>query len=326
MKSILLAVVAVVTVIALPACAASHRAAPARAPAPASALRQASEQAPPPKEATAKESTARALALPAGPAAPAAPVTPEVILATTTSTQDTGLLDVLLPVFERQTGYRVKPIAVGTGQALALGARGEADVVLVHAPDSERTWMAEGNGASRLLVMHNDFVLTGPASDPAGVKGRTDAQAAFAQIARAGALFVSRGDNSGTHQAELAIWRAARVEPRGKSWYQESGQGMGATLNIADEKRAYTLTDRSTYLARRSTLQLRVLVAGSPELLNVYHVMPVSQARFPRVNAPGGQAFASFMTSREAQNAIAAYGRDRYGEPLFFADAGKPDN
>ncbi|CAA9295051.1 MAG: Tungstate ABC transporter, substrate-binding protein [uncultured Chloroflexi bacterium] len=255
----------------------------------------------------------------------ARPGNEEVILATTTSTQDSGLLDVLVPVFERQTGYRVKPIAVGTGQSLALGARGEADVVLVHAPEAEVAWMAEGNGTSRLLVMHNDYVVVGPAEDPARTKGEHAAPAAFARIAQTGAPFVSRGDNSGTHAAELAIWKAGAVEVKGRPWYQESGQGMGATLNIANEKRAYTLTDRSTYLARRATLQLDVLTEGSKELLNVYHVMPVNPQKFTHVNAQGGQAFAAFMVSREAQETIATFGIDRYGQPLFFADAGKPE-
>jgi tungstate transport system substrate-binding protein len=248
----------------------------------------------------------------------------EVILATTTSTQDSGLLDVLIPMFEKQTGYQVKPIAVGTGQSLALGARGEADVVLVHAPDSEKTWMAEGNGTARLLVMHNDYVVVGPADDPAKAKGAAAADA-LKRIAQAGAPFISRGDNSGTHQAELAIWKAAGVEAKGQAWYQESGQGMGATLNIANEKGGYTLTDRSTFLARRATLQLAILVEGSKELLNVYHVMPVNQQKFPTVNVAGGQAFADFMVSREAQEAVKSYGMDRYGQPLFFADAGKRD-
>lgn len=249
----------------------------------------------------------------------------DVILATTTSTQDSGLLDVLVPLFERQTGYRVKPIAVGTGQSLELGARGEADVVLVHAPESERAWMVQGNGTARLLVMHNDFVIVGPANDPAGVKELRRAADAFQRIARSQAPFISRGDNSGTQQAELALWKAAGLAPQGQGWYQEAGQGMGATLNIANEKRAYTLSDRSTYLARRATLQLDVLTEGSPELLNVYHVMPVNPAKFPKVNVAGGQAFAAFMVSREAQQAIGAYGVDRYGQPLFFADAGRSD-
>jgi tungstate transport system substrate-binding protein len=249
----------------------------------------------------------------------------EIILATTTSTQDSGLLDVLVPEFERATGYRVKPIAVGTGQALTLGARGEADVVLVHAPDSERTWMAEGNGVSRLLVMHNDYVLVGPAADPAGVRGAPSAAEALKRIAAKGATFVSRGDNSGTHQLETAVWKSTGSDSKGQSWYLEAGQGMGATLNIASEREGYTLTDRGTFLARRSSLSLQVLVEGSAELLNVYHVMPVSAGKFPRVNQAGGEAFAAFMVSREAQATIEKFGVDKYGQPLFFPDAGKPE-
>ncbi|CAA9268930.1 MAG: Tungstate ABC transporter, substrate-binding protein [uncultured Chloroflexi bacterium] len=198
-------------------------------------------------------------------------------------------------------------------------------MVLVHAPESEVQWMAEGNGTARLLVMHNDFVVVGPADDPARVRGERAAPAALGWIAQAGAPFISRGDQSGTHQAELAIWRAAAVDARGRPWYQESGQGMGATLNIANEKRGYTLTDRSTYLARRGALQLDVLVEGSKELLNVYHVMPVNPQKFAHVNAAGGQAFAAFLVSREAQESIAAFGVAQYGQPLFFADAGKAE-
>lgn len=248
-----------------------------------------------------------------------------VILATTTSTQDSGLLDVLLPLFERRTGYRVKPIAVGSGQALVLGARGKADVVLVHAPEAERRWMAEGNGTERLLVMHNDFVIVGPPDDPAAVRGTVSAEDAFRRIARARSLFISRGDESGTHERESAIWKAAGIAPGGQSWYQQAGQGMGATLNIASEKRAYALADRGTYLARRATLQLTVLVEGIGALLNVYHVMPVNAEKFPHVNGSGGRALAAFLVSREAQDVIARFGLDIYGQPLFVADAGRTE-
>lgn len=247
----------------------------------------------------------------------------DLILATTTSTQDSGLLDVLVPLFEHQTGYRVKPIAVGSGQALALGARGEADVLLVHAPEAERAWVARGYGTERLLVMHNDFVLVGPPEDPAQVRGHTQVAAALRRIAEERAPFISRGDESGTHQLERALWQAAGLEPRGQSWHVEAGQGMGATLNIANERRAYTLADRGTYLARRGTLQLDVVLEGAPELLNVYHVLVVDPARFPRVNALGGRAFAAFLVSREAQDVLASFGVERYGQPLFVADAGK---
>jgi tungstate transport system substrate-binding protein len=273
------------------------------------------------------------LASPAGgaPAAAARPDNPEVILATTTSTQDSGLLDVLVPLFERASGYRLKPIAVGTGQALALGERGEADIVLVHAPDAERAWMAAGHGTERLLVMHNDFVLVGPPSDPAGLRGAPTAAEALRRIATTRAPWISRGDQSGTHLVEQRLWQTvgldasgiARPDPRGHSWYQEAGQGMGQTLNIASEKRAYTLADRGTWLARRGTLELAILVEGEQDLLNVYHVMPVNPAKSPRINAAGGQAFATWLVGPEAQAAIGEYGRDRFGQPLFFPDAGR---
>jgi tungstate transport system substrate-binding protein len=245
----------------------------------------------------------------------------EVILATTTSTQDSGLLDVLIPMFEHRTGYEVKPIAVGSGQALALGARGEVDVLLAHAPDAELTWMAEGNGTARLRVMHNDYVLLGPSEDPAHVRSERDASAALSRVARSRVPFISRGDNSGTHQAELALWRAAGTDPQAQPWYQQTGQGMGATLNVASEKRAYTLVDRGTYLARRATVQLEILIEGSADLRNVYHVLPVNPTKFPRVNGPGGQAFALFLLSDDAQAAIASFGVDRVGQPFFFVGA-----
>jgi tungstate transport system substrate-binding protein len=251
----------------------------------------------------------------------------EVILATTTSTQDSGLLDVLLPIFEARTGYHVKPISVGTGAALALGARGEADVVLVHAPESERRWMADGYGTQRLLVMHNDFVILGPPSDPAGIKGQASVSVALQRVAQRGAAWVSRDDNSGTHQLEQQLWRAAGLAPAGQPWFIAAGQGMGATLVIADQKDAYTLSDRGTFLARRGSLRLEIMVSGDQHLLNVYHVMPVNAARFPAlpINAPGGQAFARFLVSPEAQAIIADFGKDRFGEPLFFPDAGKSE-
>jgi tungstate transport system substrate-binding protein len=202
-------------------------------------------------------------------AAPAAPTAvprsgsdQEIILATTTSTQDSGLLDVLVPLFEQQTGYQVKTVSVGTGAALALGARGEADVVLVHAPDSEKQWMAQDTGTARLLVMHNDFVLVGPPEDPAKVKGTPLAVDAMKKVANALAPFVSRGDNSGTQQAELALWKQAQRDPKGQPWYVESGTGMGQTLTIADQKRAYTLTDRATWLAWTGKIDLPILVEG----------------------------------------------------------------
>ncbi len=249
----------------------------------------------------------------------------EVILATTTSTQDTGLLDVLIPLFEQRTGYRVKTISVGTGAALALGARGEADVVLVHAPAAEAQWMAQGYGTERLLVMHNDFVLVGPAADPARIKGLASAVEALKRIAAAQAPFVSRGDNSGTNQLELALWKQAGLDPKGQSWYVQSGTGMGQTLTIADQKQAYTLSDRGTWLAWRQKIALPILVEKDPVLLNVYHVMPVNPARFPnvKINAAGGKAFADFLVDPATQRLIGEFGKDKYGESLFVPDAGK---
>ncbi|MGH7378301.1 MAG: substrate-binding domain-containing protein, partial [Candidatus Methylomirabilales bacterium] len=254
----------------------------------------------------------------------AAPQARTILLATTTSTQDSGLLDVLVPLFEKKTGYTVKTIAVGTGQSLALGARGEVDVVLAHAPELERRYVAEGSLTNRRPVMHNDFILVGPPADPAGVQETKRAAEALKRIAARQARFVSRGDNSGTHNKEQALWKAAAVAPKG-SWYLESGQGMGTTLVIASEKDAYTLTDRGTYLAFRKRLRLTILLEGDAPLLNLYHVMEVNPARHPKVNAEGGKAFADFLVSAEAQEVIRSFGVDRYGQPLFFPDAGKPE-
>lgn len=252
----------------------------------------------------------------------------EIILATTTSTRDSGLLDVLVPLFQQQTGYQVKTVSVGTGAALALGARGEADVVLVHAPEAEKQWLGQGNGTERLLVMHNDFVLVGPEGDPAKLKGMPTARDALKKLADVKAPFISRGDSSGTHQLERALWKAAGLEPRGQTWYVESGTGMGQTLTIADQRQGYTLADRATWLAWRDRVQLPIVVEGDATLLNVYHVMPVNPARFPNVpiNAAGGKAFADFLVAPETQRVIGEFGRDRYGQGLFVPDAGKPES
>jgi len=244
-----------------------------------------------------------------------------VILSTTTSTQDSGLLDVLVPLFERQTGYTVKTIAVGTGQALALAARGEADVVLAHAPALEKKYVDEGKMLDRRLVMYNDFVIIGPADDPAKVKGTKKAADAMKAIAGSGSRFVSRGDNSGTHVLEKSLWKLAGVEPQG-GWYIEAGQGMGATLGIADDRKAYTLTDRGTYLAFQKRVRLPILVEGDRPLLNVYSVMKVNPSNGPKVNAAGGAAFADFMVSPDTQKIIKTYGADKYGQALFVPVAG----
>ncbi|MBI4317666.1 MAG: substrate-binding domain-containing protein [Chloroflexi bacterium] len=250
---------------------------------------------------------------------------PQLILATTTSTQDSGLLDLLIPLFGKQTGYRVKPIAVGSGQAIAMGERAEADVLLVHAPDAEQKFMQAGHGADRRLIMHNDFVLVGPPSDTAGVKGKKTAREALRGIAAAKAPFFSRADESGTHQLEKKLWKEAGLEPAGQEWYRQSGQGMGATLNVASEKNGYTLTDRATYLSTRKNLSLAILLEGDTSLLNVYHVITVNPQKSPKINVAGARAFAAFMVAPETQAAIGKFGTDRFGEPLFFPDADKND-
>jgi tungstate transport system substrate-binding protein len=251
----------------------------------------------------------------------------DIILATTTSTQDSGLLDVLVPLFQQQTGYQVKTVSVGTGAALALGARGEADVVLVHAPVSEVQWMAQGNGTERLLVMHNDFLIVGPAEDLAKIKGETDALVALKKIADAKAPFVSRGDNSGTQQLELSLWQKVNITPKGQPWYIESGTGMGQTLTIADQRQAYTISDRATWLSFSGRIQLPILVERDPVLLNVYHVMPINPGKFPNIpiNRAGGKAFADFMVTPDTQKVIGEFGKDKYGEALFVPDAGKSE-
>jgi len=259
------------------------------------------------------------------PAEPVAPANPNLILATTTSTQDSGLLDVLVPMFEEQTGYTVQTVAVGTGAALKMAEEGNADVLLVHAPASEQALMDAGWGKDRMLVMHNDFVIVGPADDPAGIKGLTTAAEAFQMVADAGANFVTRGDDSGTNKMEISLWGKTSVNPEGREWYFDSGQGMGATLTITSEKQAYTLTDRATYLANKSNLSLEILVEGDAALLNVYHVITVNPDKWPKSNYDGAIAFANFMTSAETQNVIKEFGVDKFGQPLFFPDADKTD-
>jgi tungstate transport system substrate-binding protein len=248
----------------------------------------------------------------------------EVILATTTSVQDAGLLDVIVPLFEKESGYRLKAVAVGTGQALAMAARGEADVVLAHAPEAEKKYLAEGALVNRRLVMHNMFLLAGPAADPAKVKGSANAIAALKKIAEAKATFVSRGDDSGTDKLEKKLWAQAGIKPAGE-WYVEAGQGMGRTLSIAGEKQAYVISDRATYLAFQKTTGLAVLLEGDPAFLNVYHVMEVNPEKFPKVNAKGGKAFADFLLSARVQDLLKTFGVDKYGEALFHPDAGKTE-
>jgi tungstate transport system substrate-binding protein len=245
-----------------------------------------------------------------------------VILATTTSTQDTGLLDVLVPMFEKESGYQVKTISVGSGQAMKMGEKGEADVLLVHSPDAEKKFMTDGFGATRRLVMHNDFVILGPAADPAKIKGAKAADA-MKRIAQANALFASRGDNSGTNAKEKGLWKVAGINPEGQKWYQQTGLGMGQTLNVAAEKKSYVLTDRATYLSLKKGLGLEILVEGDGKLLNIYHVIELNPLKSPKINVPGGKAFADFMVTKKTQEIIGRFGVDKFGAPLFFPDAGK---
>ena len=256
-----------------------------------------------------------------------APVTAQssvVILSTTTSTQDSGLLEVLVPMFEKQSRLTVKTISVGTGQALALAARGEADVTLAHAPALEKKYVEDGKMRNRRLVMYNDFVIIGPEDDPARIKGLPKAADALKRIAATGARFVSRGDKSGTHLLEQGLWKQVGIEPAAP-WYIESGQGMGATLGIANDRRAYTITDRGTYLAFGKRITLPVLVEKDRPLLNIYSVMEVNPANGPRVNTAGGRAFADFMLTPEVQAVIRTFGMERYGQALFVPFAGKKD-
>jgi tungstate transport system substrate-binding protein len=239
-----------------------------------------------------------------------------MILATTTSTRDSGLLDVLVPAFERTSTCGVKTLAVGSGEALELGERGDADVLLVHSPAAEQAYMRAGHGRSRQPVMHNDFVLVGPPSDPARIRGAPDATAALRRIARARARFASRGDESGTNAKELELWKDAGVEPRG-AWYFETGQGMGETLTIASQKRAYTLSDRGTFLATKH-LDSRVLTEGGRELRNPYHVIVVKGSK---VNLACAERFSRWLTSPGTQRTIARFGVKEYGRRLFVPDA-----
>src|SRR5680860_969016 len=250
------------------------------------------------------------------------PANPNIILATTTSTQDSGLLAALIPVFEQKTGYKVKTIAVGTGAALAMGDKGNADVLLVHAPSSEQKLVDNKSAINYQLVMHNDFVIVGPATDPAKVKETKTVVDAFKGIAASPSIFVSRGDDSGTDKMEKTLWTKANIKPV-EANYQSTGQGMGATLTIASEKAAYTLTDRATFLSTQKNLKLEIVLQGDASLLNIYHVMQVNPEKFPKINADGAKAFVDFMTNADTQTLIGTFGKDKYGEALFFPDAGK---
>jgi len=240
----------------------------------------------------------------------------QMILATTTSTQDSGLLDELTPLFQEESGCSVKTIAVGSGQALELGEKGDADVLLVHSPEAEQEYMDGGHGVSREAVMHNDFIVVGPGDDPAGINGERSAAEAFTRIAKAEASFASRADESGTNTKELSLWDAAGIEPKG-SWYIETGQGMGETLTIASQKQAYTLCDRGTFLAT-GNLDVERLVEGGEDLLNAYHVIVV---KGEGVNLDCAQEYSAWIVSPETQRRIGRFGVAEYGEPLFVADA-----
>ncbi len=245
-----------------------------------------------------------------------------IILATTTSTQDSGLLDVLVPLFEKETGVEVKVIAVGTGAALEMSAKGDADVALTHALTSEKKYVDSGDLVEGQLVMHNDFILVGPKDDPAKVKSAKDLNAAMAAIAPVGP-FISRGDNSGTHTKELALWKAAGIDIATVKNREETGQGMGATLNVADQKKGYTLTDRATYLALKKNLALEVVFEGAAPLLNIYHVYVVNPEKHSGVKAAQARAFVAFMVAPETQAVIEDFGKAEFGESLFVPDAGK---
>lgn len=242
--------------------------------------------------------------------------TGDVILATTTSTADTGLLDSLAPLFKTETGYTLKPIAVGSGAALELGEKGEADVLLVHSPAAEAEFMDNGFGTERRTVMYNDFVIVGPASDPADVADATGAADAMQRIADSAAPFVSRGDDSGTHALEKKLWAAIDLTPAG-DWYTEAGSGMGDTLNIANEREAYTISDRGTFLSLKDRLDLDVLVEGDPALLNIYHVILTNPANGQHIDTAGGEAFLEFLLEPSTQEFVGTFGLDEFGEPLF---------
>ncbi len=257
-----------------------------------------------------------------------------LVLATTTSTNDSGLLAEILPTFEAEFGYAVDVVAVGTGQALALGENGDADVLLVHARSREDAFVEAGYGVNRQDVMYNDFVIVGPMADPAGVTGLADVAAALTQIAESESLFISRGDNSGTHIKEQSLWQATALplveneslsetalRPAGE-WYQSVGQGMGATLTVANEQQAYTLSDRATYLAREAEgLDLTILVEGDTRLFNPYGVIAINPERHPTVNFEGATAFIEWLTTVETQQAISEYGIEQFGQPLFYPDS-----
>lgn len=246
----------------------------------------------------------------------------EITLATTTSTQDTGLLDKLVPEFEKKYNIKVKVVAVGTGEAIKLGEKGDADVLLVHSKKAEEEFVSKGFGVERIKVMHNDFVIVGPANDPAKIKGLTSVEALKKLAAEGKFTFISRGDDSGTHKKELSIWEKAAITPTG-NWYLAIGQGMGAALTMADEKQAYTLADRGTYLANKAKNKLAIISEGDKDLINPYSVIAVNPQKYPNIHNAEANKFIEFITSAEVQKEIGEFGKDKYGQALFVPDAGK---
>ncbi len=242
---------------------------------------------------------------------------PQLTLATTTSVQDSGLLDALLPPFETENRCRVKVIGVGSGQAIRLAKEGNVDVILVHDPPREEMFVKENYGVRRYNVMYNDFVIIGPEEDPALIRGGREGVKALKEIAISKSTFISRGDDSGTQRKERELWRVAGIEPSG-GWYIEAGTGMVGTLRIANERRAYTLTDRGTYLAHRNELDLTILVEGDKNLYNLYSIIPLSKEKYPHINYQLAMKLVGFITSIEGQDIIRTYGQREYGRPLFF--------
>ena len=250
-------------------------------------------------------------------------------LATTTSTDNSGLLKYLLPVFEKNSGYKVQVIAVGTGKALRMGQDGDADVLLVHAPPAEEKFMAGEYGVNRRYVMYNDFIIVGPKNDPAGIRGIKDAKTALEKIARTRSVFISRGDDSGTNKKEKELWKETGIQPQG-DWYKAAGQGMGKVLLMTDELRGYTLVDRGTWLSMQGKVGLRILVQGDQQLFNPYHVIAVNPARYPDANYTGAMALISWLTSIEGQHLVAQFrvnGQELFvptAIPAKIASEGKP--
>lgn len=248
----------------------------------------------------------------------------ELILGMTTSIEDSGLLDVIVPAFEKKSGYKVKPVSVGTGQALALARKGEVDALLVNSPKAEQKEAADGAVINRKLVMHNDFVIVGASADKAQIKGKKDVLETLSLIAKNQAPFVSRGDDSGTDKLDKSLWKQANITPAAP-WYIQAGAGMTKTLEIGNEKQAYVLTDRASYIFDKKNLSLEVLVEGDPKLLNLYHVMEVNPEKFPKTNTQGAKDFSNFLLSDEGQALIREHGKKEFGKALFNADAGKTE-